>query len=74
MLVMKRRCCAIEVAHTGVDGERLFDRCRVASLLTEVEYAEPIGDEVQASKEKGLGWLEHGWNSHPNRWECGKLQ
>ena len=49
------------------------DGCRVASLLAEVEYAEPVGDEVQASKEEGLGWLEDGRNPHPNRWECGKL-
>ena len=38
---MKRRCHAVEV-----DGERLSDGCRVASLLTEVEYVEPVGDEV----------------------------
>ena len=71
---MKRRCRAIEVAHPGVDGGRFFDECRVASLLAEVEYAEPVGDEVQASEEKGLGWLENGWNPHPHRRECGILQ
>ena len=70
---MKRRCRVIKVAHPGVDGGRPSDRCRVASLLTEVEYAESVGDEVQASKEEGLGWLEDGWNPHPNKWECGKL-
>ena len=42
-------------------------------LLVEVQYAEPVGDEVQAFEEKGLGWLEDGWNPHPNRWECRKL-
>ena len=64
---MKRRCRVIEVACPGVDGGRLSDRCRVASLLAEVEYAEPIGDEVQASKEEGLGWLEYEWNLHASR-------
>ena len=70
---MKRRCRAVEVARPGVDGGRLSDECQVASLLAEVEYAEPVGDEVQASTEEGLLWLEDGWNPHPNRWECGKL-
>ena len=64
---MKRRCRAVEVA-------RLFDGCRVASLLAEVEYAEPVGDEVQASEEEGLGWLENEWNPHPGGRECGILQ
>ena len=71
---MKHRCRAVEVACPGVDGERLSDGCRVASLLAKVEYAEPVGDEVQASEEEGLGWLEDGWNPHPNRWECRKIQ
>ena len=71
---MKRRCRAVEVACPGVDGERLSDGCRVASLLVEVEYAEPVGDEVQASEEEGLGWLEDGWNSHPTRWGSGELE
>ena len=47
---MKRRCRAVEIACPGVDGERLSDGCRVASLLAEVEHAEPVGDEVQASR------------------------
>ena len=71
---MKRRCHAIEVAHPRVDGERLSDGCRVASLLVEVEYAKLVGDEVQASEEEGLGWLENEWNPHPRRRECGILQ
>ena len=71
---MKRRCRAVEVARPEVDGGRPSDGCWVVSLLTEVKYAEPIGDEVQASKEEGLGRLEDGWSPHPNRWECGKLQ
>ena len=71
---MKRRCCAVEVARPRVDGGRLSDRCRVASLLVEVEYAESVGDEVQASKEEGLGWLKDGWNPHPGRRECRELQ
>ena len=70
---MKRRCRAIEVAHPGVDGERLPDGCRVTSLLTEVEYAEPVGDEVQDSEEEGLGWLKNEWNPHARRQECGIL-
>ena len=71
---MERRCRAVEVTHPGVDGGRLSDGCWVASLLAEVEYAEPVGDEVQAFEEEGLGWLEDGRNPHLNRWECGKLQ
>jgi len=71
---MKHRCRAVEVARPRVDGERLSDGCRVASLLVEVEYAEPVGDEVQASEEEGLGWLENEWNPHPRRRECGILQ
>ena len=43
-------------------------------LLAEVQYGEPVGDEVQASEEEGLGWLEDGRPPHPNMWECGKLQ
>ena len=74
MLGIKRRCPAVEVAHPGVDGEHLSDGCRVGSLLVEVEYAEPVGNEVQASKEEGLGWLENEWNPHPRRQECGILQ
>ena len=73
MLEIKRRCHVIEIAHPGVDGGCHPDGCRVASLLAEVEYTEPIGDEVQASEEEGLGWLAGVWNPHPNRWECGKL-
>ena len=64
---MKRRCRAVEIARLEVDGERLSDGCRVVSLLVEVEYAEPVDDEVQASKEEGLGWLEDEGSPHPNR-------
>ena len=71
---MKRRCRVIEVAHPGVDGGHPLDRCRVTSLLAEVEYAESVSDEVQTSEEEGLGWLENGWNPHPHRRECGILQ
>ena len=71
---MKRRCRAVDVAHPGVDGGRLFDGCRNVRLLMEVEYAEPVGDEVQASEAEGLGWLENRWNSHPDGRECGELQ
>ena len=44
------------------------------SLLAEVEYAEPVGDEVQAPEVEGLGWLEDRWNPHPGGRECGELQ
>ena len=71
---MKRRCRAVEVARPRVDGGRLSDRCWVPSLLTEVEYAESVGDEVQASEEEGLGWLEDGWNAHSDGQECRKFQ
>ena len=75
MLEMKRRCLIVEVVvRPRVDGGRPFDGCRNESLVVEVKYAEPVGDEAQASKEEGLGRLEDGWNPHPNRWECGKLQ
>ena len=74
MLGMKHRCHAVKVVRPGVDGGRLSDGCRVMSLLMEVEYAEPVGDEVQASEEEGLGWLENEWNPHPRRRECGILQ
>ena len=74
MLGMKRRCRVIEVVeHPGADGGCPFDGRRDGCLLAEVEHAKPVGDEVLASKEEGLGWLEGGWNPHPNRWECGKL-
>ena len=71
---MKRRCRAVEVARPRVNGGRSSDGCWVASLLAEVEYAEPVGNEVQAPKAEGLEWLEDGWNPHPNRWESGKLE
>ena len=59
----------------GADGGRSSsDGHRDECLLAEVKHAEPVDDEVQASKEEGLGRLEDGWNPHPNRWECGKLQ
>ena len=40
----------------------------------EAEYAELVGDEVQASKEESLERREDGRNPHHNRWERGKLQ
>ena len=55
LLGMKCRCRAVEVARPRVDGGCLSDGCWVVSFLTEVEYAEPVGDEVQASEEEGLG-------------------
>ena len=75
MLRTKRRRLVVEVAENpGADGGRPSDGCQDGCLLVEVENAKPIGDEVQASEEEGLGWLKDGWNPHPNRWECGKLQ
>ena len=71
---MKHRCRAIEVACPEVGGGRPSDGCRVTSLLAEVEYAESVGDKVQASEEEGLRWLEDGWNPHPGGRECGRLQ
>ena len=73
LLGMKRRCRAIEVARPGVDRGHLSDGCQATSLLAEVEYAEPVGDEVQAPEAEGLGWLEDRWNPHPSGRECGEL-
>ena len=75
MLGTKRRCLVLEVIECpGANGGRPSDGRRDGCLLVEVKYAEPVGDEVQASKEEGLGWLKDRWNPHPNRWECEKLQ
>ena len=63
---MERRCRVIKVARPGVDGGRPSDGCRVVSLLAEVEYAEPVGDEVQASEAECLGWLEDWGSPHPS--------
>ena len=43
---MKHRCRAVEAVRPGVDGGRLSDGRWVVSLLAEVEYAEPVGNEV----------------------------
>ena len=72
---MKRRCLIVEVVvRSGADGGHPSDGRRNKCLLTEVQHAEPVGDEVQAFEEEGLGWLKDRWNPHPNRWECGKLK
>ena len=71
---MKRRCRAIEIARPRVDEERHSDGCQVVSFIAEVEYAEPVGDEVQASEEEGLGRLKNKWNPHARRQDCGILQ
>ena len=74
MLETKHRRLIIEVIRCPkADGGRPSDGRRDGCLLAEVEHAEPVSDEVQASKEEGLGWFKDGWNPHPNRWECGKL-
>ena len=52
---MKRGCRVVEVMHPGVDGGRPSDGCQNECLLAEMYYAEPVGDEVQASEEEGLG-------------------
>ena len=57
-------------ADRGRSSDGRWDKC----LLAEAKHAELVGDEVQASKEEGLGWLEDGWNPRPNRWERGKVQ
>ena len=72
---MKCRRLIIDVIGSPrAGGGRPSDGRRDGCLLAEVEHAEPVGDEVQASEEEGLGWLEDVWNPHPNRWEHGKLQ
>ena len=71
---MKRRCHAVKVARPEVDGGRSSDGCRVASLLAEVKYAEPVGDEVQAPEAEGLEWLEDEWNPHPGGRDYEELQ
>ena len=72
---MKRMCLIVEVAGSpGADGGRPSDGRRDGCLLAEVEHAKPVGDEVLASKEEGLGWLKDRRNPHPNRWDCRKLQ
>ena len=71
---MKRMRLIIEVVGCPrADGGRPSNGRQDGCPLVEVQYAEPISDEVQASEEEGLGWLKDGWNPHPNRWECGKL-
>ena len=73
---MKRRSLVVEVAGWcgAIGGRSSFDGRRDKCLLTEAKHAEPVGDEVQAFEEEGLGWLKDRWNPHPNRWECRKLQ
>ena len=72
---MKRRHLVIEVVvRPEADGGHPSDGRRNKCLLAEVQYAKPVGDEVQGSEEEGLGRLEDGWNPYPNRWEHGKLQ
>ena len=44
---MKRRCHALEVVvHPGANGGRPSDGHRNENPLVEVQYTEPIGDEV----------------------------
>ena len=65
---MKRRCRIVEVIERhGANGGRPSDGRQDKCLRTEVKYVELVGDEVQASKEEGLEWLEDGRNPHPNR-------
>ena len=69
-------CLVIEVAGwPGADeGRSSSDERRDKCLLAKAKHAELVGDEVQASEEEDLEWLEDGRNPHPNRRECGKLQ
>ena len=58
---MKRIILIVEViVRPGVDGGHPSDGCRNECLLAEVKYAEPVGNEVQAFEEEGLGRLEDG--------------
>ena len=46
MLGKKRRCRVVEVVRPEVDGGRPSNGCRDVRLLVEVQFAEPVGDEV----------------------------
>ena len=75
MIRTKHKRLVVEVAESPrANGGHPFDGRWDGCLLAEVKHAEPVGDKVQVFEEEGLGWLEHGWNPHPNRWECRKLQ
>ena len=73
--MVKHECLDVGVVEwTGAGEERSSSSgCRDKRLVVEVEYAEPIGDEVQASEEESLERLEDERNPHPNIWERGKL-
>ena len=44
---MKRRCLVVEViVRPGADGGRPSDGRQNESLLSEVQYVKPVGDEV----------------------------
>ena len=59
MLEMKRRCLVVVVTGSPkAAGGRPSDGRRDGCLLAKVEHAEPVGGEVQAFEEEGLGWLE----------------
>ena len=60
-------CPRANGGRSSSDGRR--DKC----LLAKAKHAELAHDEVQVSKEEGLGRLEDGRNPHRNRWERGKL-
>ena len=64
---MQRRRLIVEVVGCPGAGGRPSDGHQDGCLLAEAQYAEPVGDKVQASEEEGLGRLEDGWNPHPNR-------
>ena len=64
---MKHRHLVVEVIGSpGADGGHPSDGHRDGCFLAEVQHAELVGDEVQASKEEGLGWLEDGQDPHPS--------
>ena len=74
--MVKHECLNVGVIEWTGAGEECSSSsgCRDERLIAEVEYAEPISDEVQAFKEKSLERREDGRNPHPNRWEHRKLQ
>ena len=72
MLGTKHRRLVVEVIKSPrADGGRPSDGRLDGCLLVEVEHAEPVGDEVQASEEEGLGWLKMGGTHIPTGGSAG---
>ena len=70
---MKCGHLVIEVAgwSGAIGGRSSFDGRRDKCLLVEAKHAEPVDDEVQASKEEGLGWLKDGRTHIPTGGSAG---